>query len=205
MKQIIHTNCTKCVLHKTAYTVGIHGYGNPKAPLKIFMDMPHMVDDRTHEVGESKPFKLLQWLLKRLSLKKESYYVDFIIKCCPPKAFQKWKKWEKQLSIEACTEHRIASLQGAKAIVAMGELSCLAFTFSDLKRKAEARWCPAEPEVKKICRALYVCYSPGACIGEKGDAGVCVGISRILFRAATEAGLNPKVDLNVPVFDFEVI
>lgn len=196
--QRIDTPCTACELHEHCYTVGMNPIGPNKAPLKIFLDCPPAQDDIRHKFGESNIAKFLHWMLKRNGLKEEDYQVAFTLKCTIPKKFltKKAQKWE---SIEACTPFRIASLQNAKCVLAMGELSVMAFLDQPLKKVVHCIW-PSQ-EIKGL--SIAASYAAGYPLAE-GKAAEAVQMARIMWLAAEKAGLKPFYNPDAGQFDFNI-
>lgn len=196
MNQVIQIPCKECHLHLTCQTVGMNSFGSDEAPLKIFVDCPSKEDDQRHVWGKSRQAEFLKWLCKRISLKEEDYQVSFTLKCHIPKKVLT-KKIDKLECIEACTPFRLASLQNAKAILTMGELSCLAFTGMELKKRVNCDWKSVETPAR-----IFTTYAVGYALEKPAET---VGISRMLWYASANAGLRPAVDSSVPQFDYEVL
>lgn len=210
VSQRIETECTACVLHEHCYTVGMNSIGPIEAPLKIFLDAPPKEDDQRHKFGESNIAKFVRWMMARNSLKEEDYQICFTLKCAIPKNFLT-KKENKLECIDACAPHRIASLQNTKCVLAMGELSALAFLGLPLKKVVHCFWpmktlpwfAPAlQAHIVVTGASVGVCYAPGYAIVDPSEA---VSMSRMMWMAGEKAGLKPAFNPKAGFFDFQVI
>lgn len=197
--QRIFTACTACELHEHAYSVGMKPVGRDDAPLKVFMDAPPKEDDMRHAFGQSNIAQFVTWMLARIGLKEEDYQIGFTLSCAIPKNFLT-KKEQKLECIDACTKFRIANLQKTKCVLAMGELSALAFLNQPLKKVVHCIWPSGEVKGLKIA----VSYAPGYPLTKEG-AGESVAMARLMWYAAEAAGLKPFHNPKVGLFDFNII
>lgn len=187
--------CTKCLLHSSCSprSVCLPGFGDINSPLAIYLDTPMMMDDRRHRPFVSESADFLRHCLKRMGIDPASIYLDYAVKCYPDKDMP-GKKKERFDVIWECTEYRLATLQSMpnlKALVAMGGLACEVFVGSTtIGEKAGAEWEPREMWLAKLIPHVWVSYSPGYALQSPGEAGA---ITRVLWAAAEEAGLQPKV------------
>lgn len=199
MPQVIETKCTACFLCKTAYTVGMQGKVSEREnKFKIFLDYPSQEDDMRHEFGESRTSRFLVWMMRRNSIDDRDYDVFYTVKCALPKKNSlpnNERKWEV---IDACSPLRLANLQNPPyTIVTMGDISCLAFLRESMPKKIHCDW--KSPE--KLGR-VFVAYSPGYGLKKPAES---VAMSRQLWFAAEHAGLKPKLNRSIKMFDYEVI
>lgn len=192
-------NCKRCQLCETANTIGLAGHIGSNPVLAIFLDFPNWEEDKRHKFGYSRGTKLITWMLDRMSVGLDNVAIQFTLRC---------HKQDKQLSskasrlaaIEGCSIHRFALLQKIKpkAIVAMGKISCEAFLDGAQHGDKEGTsWKPAE---KQVTPRIWVSYAPGYALQSPAESP---GIYRVLWRAAEQAGLTPKTNLNIPVFDYD--
>lgn len=194
--QRIQTACTACELHEHCYTVGMNPIGPENAPLMVFLDCPPAEDDMRHKFGESHVAKFVRWMMNRNGLKEEEYRVAFTLKCSIPKKTIT-KKVQKYEVIDACTPHRIASLQNCKCALVMGELSVLAFLDQPLKKTVNCIW-PSQ-EIKGL--SVAVSYAPGYALQNPSQS---VGMARLMWLAAEKAGLKPYFNAEAGQFDYHI-
>lgn len=175
------------------------------SPLAIYLDTPGMMEDRRHRGFVSDGAEFLFHCLKRMGIEPASVYLDYVVKCYPAKKMPGKQKERFEVTWE-CSEYRLATLQNMpnlKTVVAMGGLSCEVFTGSaTIGERAGAEWQPREMWLRERIEHVWVSYSPGYVVGEKGKTAEAGAIFRVLWRAAEAAGLNPKVT-KVPNFDFD--
>lgn len=198
------STCQNCHLSETCRTVGMQGYGDPKASLILFLDSPTFDDDHKGRFGFSDSTKLLSWLIQRAGLSlREGVRIEYTLRCAKPKRSLSTKAARAEC-IEACSEYRFATLQTLKpkAIVAMGAISCEAFLAGCAHGKKEGwHWETREKSIASIVSRTWVTYSPGYAIEKPAEVG---RIYRVIFRAAEAAGLKPQFNPNVKPFPFEI-
>lgn len=196
--QRIVTKCTACVLHQHCYTVGMNPVGPPDTALRIFLDSPPKEDDMRHKFGASNISRFVRWMMLRNGLKEEDYQIAFTLKCAIPKNFLT-KKENKQECVRACSKFRIASLQNAKVVLAMGELSVMAFLGKPLKKVVGCFW----PSREISGLTIAASYAAGYPLAE-GKAGESVSMARIMWMAAEKAGLKPYFNPDAGLFDYNI-
>lgn len=175
------TPCTECWMHKKCHkdVSNEPGWGNPKAKLVILLDAP----------GDTLAEKLVIWLLKRMSLTGNDVWIDYIFKC--PLPDDKPKKEALKAAYQQCWNHVVRNEAfDAKGLVVAGNWGVQFVLQGDMKNmhgkkdKETGTW---------VCYSfLYALMSPGE----------CVEISQVIWKAAEEAGLSPKVNLDVEPFRF---
>lgn len=166
------------------------GCENPSAPLQIFVDAPSSQDDEFATYGSSRVSRLMLWMLEKCSLQPEEVGLNFTIRCCTTSLK---KKIEKEKSIEACAPYSDETVQNAKSLLGLGELSAKRLTGQSLDRVVYQ-------EHKKILHCpVYIGYSPGYLLQKVGET---VDVVRMIWWAAKTAGLNPKVNTELADFDF---
>lgn len=191
--------CTGCSLHKTCKTIAMPGWGNESASLQIWLDFPQEEADRRHKPRESKQARFVDWLLRRNSLSLQDVYVGYSLRCMVPKNFLK-KKDDRLESLQACnTRWNDTIRRNAKAIVSLGEISCLAFMgATKVGTVAGMSTVLTEPFKHKV----FGDYSPGYALVSPADT---VSISRSIWVAAEYAGLKPKINpKELTNFDYEL-
>lgn len=201
MAQVLHLPCTRCELHARAYTVGMNPIVGASPKLAIFLDTPSKEEDMRHRLGFSRGLELVRWLLARNGISEGEVLISHVLRCHKPDKTGT-KKFEKQAFIEACSTHRFALLQTyrPKALVAMGPIACEAFLHTEPKDRDGEKWKPVEPEVAAIVDKVWATYNPGYGIQDPTE---CVGLSRVLWRAAEDAGLKPYFNKDIKPFDFQ--
>lgn len=201
---IENPNCQLCELHQHANegSVCLRGEGGGRAKLLIYLDYPTEIEDRRHRSMVSNAVELLRWMLSRMSIAPNEYYIDYVIKCYPKRCKTFTKKADRLSFVEACSEYRIATLQSIrpKSIIAMGRVACEAFTgSSEIKNYEGTSWTPYEPAVRNYVERVWITYSPAYALQ---DCAESVGIYRVLQHAAIDAQLNPKFNPKIKMFDY---
>lgn len=197
-------NCELCELSQTCSpkAVCLKGGGGLDARLAIFLDAPSIVEDRRGKGLVSESAEFLKWLLNRMSVSTQDVYVDYVLKCYHKPNKNVGKKAFRAQMLEACSVYRFATLQRIKpkAIIAMGTIACEAFTgSSEIGEYEGARWTSNEPRVREIVDAVWISYAPAYALESPAES---VGIYRTLFAAAKEAGLKPKLNTKIPLYDY---
>jgi uracil-DNA glycosylase family 4 len=138
-----------------------------------------------------------------MSVSRSNVYVDYVVKCYPGRSLDYRKKALRAEMTEQCMIYRVATLQQCKpkAVVAMGRFAIEALTGrSDKVKESEGTtWIPMEPAFREFVPHIWACYSPAYALQDMGES---VGIFRVLWHAATEAGLEPKIDKTLKPFDY---
>jgi uracil-DNA glycosylase family 4 len=197
-------NCELCDLHRSAGRRSrcLKGEGGDNPRLVIYMDAPTIVEDRRGRALVSDGADVLRWMLKRMSLRFEDVYIDYVLKCFPGGEKNYGKKAYRQGYIEACSVYRIATLQSLRpvAVVGMGSVTCEAFMSSGKVAEFEGTdWIPLEPLMREFVPRVFITYSPAYALQDPAET---VPIYRTLFAAAKAAGLEPKFDQTIPAFDY---
>lgn len=200
--------CRLCDLHRSANkrSVCLKGSGGDHPKLMLFLDHPNIVEDKRGRGAVSEGVEFLRWCFRRMSIDRADVYIDYVLKCYPSgnnKIIKEMKnKAKRQSFYEACSSYRIATLQllKPKAIVVLGAKSCEAFLGGDkLKDWEGTTWIPDEPFVREYIDEVWVSYSPFHALKSPGES---VEIFRVLWHAAIDAGLNPKIDKTVKPHDY---
>jgi len=202
---IENPNCTRCQLanwtNKDAKSICLKGEGGDSAKLLILMDAPTIVEDKRHRSFVSDGVEYLKFLMKRMSVDRADYYLDYVLKCYPKACKQFGTKAHRQQMLEACSVYTVATLQflKPKAIVLMGRVACEAAMGSDEIGNFEgATWCPKQPLFREYVPHVYITYNPAYGLQDPSES---VGIYRTIFAAAQEAKLKPKFNDKVS-FDY---
>lgn len=202
--KIWNRQCTKCLLHKTAQTVGMDGpLQSSSVKLLIYVDCPTEEEDKKHKAGSSENIKMIRWLLERMSVQPEDVSIQFTLKCFKPKNALT-KKEERLSAIQACSIHRMEDIkrQSPIAIVSMGSIGCEAFFGgAQLKTKEGTKSNPHDKEIKTIVNQVWQAYSPAYATQSPAES---LRLYRVLFRAAEDAGLKPVHNPNVKPYEFNI-
>lgn len=197
--------CDLCILHTSANPKAIclkgEGIGVGPYPLLVCLDSPNKVENIRGRAMVSDAADWLRWAFRRMSI-SNGVYLDYTVKCYTGGNKQFGKKHEKMETIEQCSIYRVATLQQIKpkAIIAMGALSSLAFVGQGKVGLAvESKWTPTEPFVREFVPHVWIAYSAGYPLQDPAES---VGVFRTLWRAAEDAGLNPKINLKEQPFDY---
>lgn len=191
--------CTACSLHDQGRTNCMAGWGNPLAKLQIWIDSPAEEADTRGKPQESKQARFVNWLLRRNSISLQDVYVGYTLRCFIPKNVLK-KKADRLESLNACMgRHNLQVCKNAKAIVALGEISCL--EFMGVTKVGEAAGMNRDM-IEPWKHRVYGGYAPGYCLATPSES---VGVSRSIWFAAEFCGLKPKIDLKeLQNFDYEI-
>lgn len=173
------TLCADCQLGRGIKTYNcVSGWGNPDAKLVILLDNP----------GDILAEKLLVWILERLSLTADDVWVDYTVKCPIPKGL---KKKELLVCYNICgTSHPRKELYIAKSVVIAGKWGTDFVIDGKLKELHGTK--DAESEVWCCYSFMYLLMNPAE----------CVDTWRVIYKAAEEAGLHPKMKVDVKPFRF---
>ena len=83
----------------------------------------------------------------------------------------------------------------------MGKMACEAFLGGKQTKDREgAKWQPVEKVLRDYIKQIWVSYAPGYSLQDPSEI---VTLYRVLFKAAEDAGLNPKFNPNVKMFEWE--
>lgn len=174
--------CTACALGKgcSAKVNASEGWGNPKAKLVIVLDAP----------GDVMAERLLIWILRKLSLTDKDVWIDYLFKCPLPEKRVKGQAKELLSYYKICwNKYKRNEILNNHTLLLCGNNSVSFLTEQKMKevhgRKAETdAWC--------VYSFNYLLMNPAE----------CVNTWRVIFCAAVEAGLSPKMKMNEPMFRF---
>lgn len=202
---IENPNCDRCQLNEFTNSdrrsVCLKGEGGDSAKLLILMDAPTIVEDKRHRGFVSDGAEYLKFLMKRMSVDRADYYLDYVLKCYPKACKQIGTKAHRQQMLEACSHYTIATLQllKPKAIVLMGRVACEAAMGSDEIGSFEGTfWVPKQPLFREHVSHVWITYNPAYGLQDPSES---VGIYRTILAAASEAKLKPKFNDKVS-FDY---
>lgn len=169
--------CTKCILSKHAgKNNASKGFGNPDAPMGIVLDCP----------GDALAEKLLIWLIYKLSLTGNDIWVDYTFKC----PTDDYKKKELTTCYATCFNAYIRTWEKRKSLVLAGNWTS-SFVGGVPLKDWHGRKNP-DTECWHVYSFKYLLMDPAECLDT----------SRVLFKAAEEAGLSPKYNSTIPNFKF---
>lgn len=169
--------CTACSLSSSNKQLNCaSGWGNPNAKLVVLLDCP----------GDLLAEKLFIWITKRLNLTGQDIWVDYTFKCPIPKGTKKKELLEYH---PVCwDENGQRNLDKTKTIVHCGNIT------ADLEGHKKMKDCHG----KKVDGIWYI-YSFKYLLMNPSE---CVESWRVLYKAAEEAGLKPKMVVDIPPFRF---
>lgn len=161
---------------KSANNAG--GFGNPDAKLVVLMDDP----------GHVQSEKLLIWMFKKLGLTGNDVWVDYTFKCQIPKGL---KKNVLRHCYEICwSSHPRKEALEDRALVIAGNYGA-DFVLQQKMKEMNGR--------KDEETGAWIIYSFSYALM---NPAICVDIWRVLFKAAQEAGLEPRMVIDVEPFRF---
>lgn len=112
-------SCVACPLHLSR-TQAVFGVGNEQADLMVIGEAPGFYEDQQGEPFVGRAGKLLNEMLKSISLRREDVYIANIIKCRPPN-----NRDPVPLEVETCTpylDQQIIYVQ-PKLLLAVGKVA----------------------------------------------------------------------------------
>lgn len=154
------------------------GFGNPNAPLVIVLDEP----------GNVLAEKLLIWLAKRLGLDGNDIWVEYLFRC-PILDGDKKRNLQKRKDI-CWTSHPRTRIENAKSLILCGN-----YAADFLSGAKMAEW----HEKKHPMTEAWIMYGMTYLLMNPAE---CLNNSRVMFKAAEEAGLKPQMVIDVEPFPF---
>lgn len=195
--------CEDCQLHLTAKHRCLPSIGGQDCRLAIFLDNPAMIEDKRGRSFVSDNAEFVKFCLRRMSVSLDDVYMDYIVKCYPKKL--PGDKSVRMECVRACSQYRFKSLKHLphlQTIVALGALGCETFTLAKkIGTKQGCEWKPASPLMQQHSEHVWVGFSPGLLKEKPSEAGA---IYRVIFMAAKEAGLKPRV-AKIQPYDFQIV
>lgn len=202
----INRNCRACFLHKGCASVCLRGKNAMgHRPLVIFTDTPDFYSNNATRPYAMHTGQILDNLLARMSVDPADVAYEYTLRCYAKDTLPS-KKAERAPCILECNKYRFATIAKTrpKAIVVLGDVSLEAFTGKTKVGKYSERKVPAwEGVVRKFVPHVWVGYSLLNIL--YGNISDTVPVGRVLWNAATEAGLNPKPNPKVKPFTWPTI
>lgn len=178
--------------------------GDQDCRLAIYLDFPGMIEDKRGRSFVSDGAEFVKFCLQRMSVSLADVYMDYVVKCYPKKL--PGGKGDRMECVRACSQYRFAALKEMphlKTIVALGSLGCETFTLvKKIGDRQGCEWKPSSPIMQHFVEHVWIGYSPGLLKEKPAEAG---SIYRVIFMAAKEAGLEPRVNKKLKPFDFQVV
>lgn len=171
--------CEACQLSKECGKLNaMPGWGNPEAKLVVMLDAP----------GDALAEKLLVWIFRKLSLTSEDVWVDYLSRCAIPK--KPAKKLMKHAYDKCWTAFPRLAVTNCEALVVCGQW-CNELLIGGKMKNQVGR--------KNEETGIWAAYSMKYLLMNPAE---CVVTWRVIFKAAEEAGLSPKMNMSEPMFDF---
>lgn len=195
-------NCKACICHESANRKSICLEGrnvNGQRDLVVFTDYPDYFANGSNRGYALDCRRILDWMFKRMSVEPSRVAYDYTLRCYAKDTLPT-KKEERTVCIEECSEYRFDSLEllKPKSIVCLGQTSLEAFTGkSQIGQWVERKIRAWEPVVREYVDSVWVGYSLQYILVSPSDTP---SVFRVLFQAASDAGLKPKIDPSVPPF-----
>lgn len=167
--------CNACKLACGGKLNCVDGWGNPNARLIIYLECP----------GSYQAEKLLIWMIWKLSLTENDVYIDYMVKC-PTRKEDKKKELREYTDI-CWSKH---SRNGVGVNVLSGNETAEFLGKAKIKEWNGRK----HPETGN-----WIVYSFDYLLMKSAE---CVSSWRVLFKAAEEAGLKPKMNKDLEVFKF---
>lgn len=201
----VNSTCNRCKLHEQCNpkSVGLRGYNTgDQKKLAIFTDAPDYFADRAQRPYSLDVKRMLDWLLARMSVDPKDVAYEYTLRCYGGEDGIPTTKAGRAEVIEACSMYRFASVKRLKprSIVVAGQASFEAFTgggkVGDNEGRKHRAW---EGVVRDYCEGVWCSYSINYILTSPSDTP---RVFRTIYRAAEEAGLNPKLDPTVPPYQW---
>lgn len=176
--------------------------GSASCKIAIYFPYPDFMEDKRGRSFVGQRAEFVGWLLKKMGIGIEQVYMDYIVKCAPGKLMPKNKEGRMEI-VRSCRQFLIASLQNLpklRSVVALGSLPCEVLC-GHTQVGSAAGWHlpPYEPNLRGKVDHVWVAYDPLYAIEKPVESGA---IFRVIYKAASEAGLGPNLVKGVPAFDF---
>lgn len=200
----INPKCTACKLHEFASPKSVCLCGRNtevEKALVVFTDHPDYFADHSQAPYKLDVRNILDWMFQRMDVDPGMVAYEYTLRCYPQKSLPTTKA-ARAVCIEECAEYRFASIAKLKpkAIVALGQTSLEAFTGKTRIGEYEGRkihcW---EPVVRDYCDNVWIGYSINYILVSPSDTP---RVFRVLYRAAEDAGLSPKLNPKIPPFQW---
>lgn len=177
-----HLLCDKCRMSHwcSPDNNAVLPWGSLDAPLHIILDAP----------GDILAEKLLIWILRKLALGEKEVYIDYTFKCALPR-HMKLKVEDARKFYPICwNEHPRLCTQKDVVTVIAGSLGSKLIVGKEMKNIHGRK----DPET-----GAWVIYSFKYLLMNPAE---CVDTWRVIYTAAVEAGLNPRMIVEIPPFPF---
>ncbi len=202
------SRCKKCEFNEHCQNVRMDGVGPARPEIMIVGDKPTWHDDKDGEPFRGDHGSKLDYLLKKVRLKRSRVFVTNAIKCAPPKNAN-----VKPIHIKACQEHLFREILDArpKVIIAMGKDALHALT--GLKDITEYRgyFQPLEIEyevtekegvkgrTKTFKTQVVPTFSPNSCLTkwEWDDMVEHDMLKAMKYVATGQLPVRPKLDVEM--------
>lgn len=199
----LNPNCERCICFKSAGRKSICLRGRVtnegRKPLVVFTDSPDYFADSSGRGYTLDVRRMLDWLFARMSVDLGRVAYEYTLRCYTKGTLPSTKA-DRAVCIEECSEYRFASIAKLrpKAIAVLGQVSLEAFTGkSQIGQWVERRIRSWEPVVRDYTDGVWVGYSLQYILTSPGDTP---SVFRVLWKAAEEAGLKPKINSSIPPF-----
>lgn len=199
MNSQINPSCKDCKLYANAKTPCLNGRLHKGVRLLIYSDAPDYFADNAARSYSMDAGKILDWMLKRMSISPELVGYDYTLRCYPAKSLPTTKAGRAEC-VGECNHYRFANIAKLrpKAIVSLGQVSLEAFTgkskVGDYEGQRVRSW---EPIVSELVDGVWVGYGLTYILMFPSDS---YRTFRVIYKAAEEAGLRPKIDSTVSPF-----
>jgi hypothetical protein len=144
--------------------------------------------------------KLLRFLVDRLSIPRDRWICTYCFKGVKKSIPTKKKERIKFLSDNMQQLGELIRINRPCAAVVLGQLGCECFTgASRLDTRSDTCWPPNRFFREMGLKRIWVASSPDAALF---DPVLCVSISRVIGKAAIQAGIEVKMNYDLEMFNF---
>lgn len=195
----INPSCTNCSLHEGTSCVCLKGRGDSNKSVMIFTDFPDYFAERARRPYVLDVYKLLEWMLKRMSIDPSDINFEYTLRCYAQKTLPTTKA-KRSVCIQECNQYRFATIAKHKprSIVTLGQVSLEAFTGRTRVKDNDGLAIPTnEGIVKQFVKHVWVGYSVQYALRSPSESP---DMFRSIWFAALEAGFKPKIDASIPPF-----
>lgn len=197
----INPSCTACQLHEGTSCVCLKGKTGSIGGLMVFTDFPDYFAERARRPYTLDVGTILRWMFQRMSIDPDEITYEYTLRCYAQKTLPTTKAG-RSVCIQECNQYRFATIAKARprAIVTLGQTSLEAFTGRTRVKDCSGLAIPSnEGIVKRYVKHIWCGYSVQYALSTPSES---VDLFRVLWYAAHEAKLKPKLNPRIAPFKF---
>lgn len=199
----INPGCKDCSLHTGTSCVCMKGKGETYGTMTVFTDFPDYFATRARRAYALDVGRFLDWMFERMSINPRLINYEYTLRCYAQKTLPTTKAG-RLVCIQECNQYRFAIVakQRPKAIVTLGQVSLEAFTGRTKLKDNNGLQVPTnELIISRRCgiEHIWCGYSVQYALMSPSESP---DMFRVLWYAAEEAGLKPKLNPSVTPFQW---